>query len=145
MEELLKLAASKGYTSLFTTAIHDLCNTIEQATKDMNGFDHAEVVDNRIDKVREKLFMHSDLIELSLIQRWLRDTQKVSDQLLKNEPTLKGGTNIKVTVQPESLKLYSYLVIFGTGQHDYLIDSEKDYSTYEEALMNGIHEALKLI
>ena len=116
-KEVFQLAQDKGYEMAFL-------NRLSEYEKDTKRFEIA--------------LSETVLLELTLIQKWLRDEHKLQMMIITS------GT--KDNLQYVAIMQYCYLPDTEMADELRKVGKRIPYSTtYEQALLEGINEALKLI
>lgn len=123
-KEVFQLAQEKGYRISFADDVSDV-GIIKVEDYLWGDEDEAKQTHSI------QALLEISLIELTLIQKWLRD---------------KHNLAVLVTIPFDVFWRY---VIDGINGNGYYTDSDykdhKEFDTYEQALLEGIYEALKLI
>jgi hypothetical protein len=121
-KEVFQLAQSKGYDSILCT----MARYGGSATLPHNVTDAA-----------------SELCELALIQKWLRDDKGIYVTTKHFHDILEGAGENEMDIHQT---LWEWEVVDTNNDKDWIDFSSGEYHhTYEESLLEGINEALKLI
>lgn len=119
---VFQLAQDKGYGSLKV-----LTNYQNLFESEISSIYQSEITPDDLDKIVDADYL---LLELTLIQKWLRDKHKIDVVSLAYTMSLEDQT-----------KKYIWMIYKKSAS----TANKMFFDSYEDALLNGIHEALKLL